>query len=313
MDRSNPAIFIRSMHRKSSASGLRVAAVGVASLAAALIAPAFGQAPPAAPPAAPADVLKVCADPNNMPLSDKSGAGYENKIADALARDLKRKVEYTYFPQGMGFVRQTLRARDDATQQFKCDLIIGVPKGYELAATTHSYMRSTYALIVPNRPEFRSLKTADDLLKLPKAKLQALRIGIFGRSPASDWLLRAGLIDRARLYPPQSGDPDEHPASIIERDLAAGSIDVAAVWGPVAGFLASRHTGDNGWIAVPFAADPQIHFEYEMAMGVRFGEKEWKDTLDNWITEHQGEIDKILNDYSVPLRKVAPPGSPPGT
>src|SRR5262245_60398230 len=310
MDRSNPGISTPSTR---SSRVLRVAAVGVASLTAALIAPAFGQAPPAAPPADSASVLRVCADPNNLPLSDKSGGGYENKIADALARDLKRHVEYTYFPQGMGFVRQTLRARDDATQQFKCDVIIGVPKGYELAATTHSYMRSTYALVVPDRAEFRSLKVADDLLKLPKSKLQTLRIGIFGRSPASDWLLRAGLIDRARLYPPQSGDPDEHPASIVERDLAAGDIDVAAVWGPVAGFLASRHKGKDGWIAVPFASDPQIHFEYEMAMGVRFGEKEWKDTLDQWISEHQGEIDRILTDYAVPMRKVAPPGSPPGT
>jgi quinoprotein dehydrogenase-associated probable ABC transporter substrate-binding protein len=292
---------------------LCVAAVGVASLTAASIAPAFGQAPPAAPLAGESTALKVCADPNNLPLSDKDGGGYENKIAEALARDLKRRVEYTYFPQGMGFVRQTLRARDDATQAFKCDVIIGVPKGYELAATTHSYMRSTYALVVPKKAEFASLKTADDLLKLPKDKLQKLRIGIFGRSPASDWLLRAGLIDRARLYPPQSGDPEEHPASIIERDLSAKEIDMAALWGPMAGFLASRHKDDQGWVAVPFATDPQIHFEYEMAMGVRFGEKEWKDTLDQWITDHQGEIDKILTDYSVPLRKVAPPGSPPGT
>ena len=315
MDRSNPGTSTHSARRRSSASSGRalcVAAVVLAT-AAALIAPAFGQAPPAAPPAAAAQALKVCADPNNLPLSDKSGAGYENKIAAALARDLKRHIEYTYFPQGMGFVRQTLRARDDATQAFKCDLIIGVPKGYELAATTHSYMRSTYALVLPRRAEFQSLKVADDLLKLPKSKLQTLRIGIFGRSPASDWLLRAGLIDRAKLYPPQSGDPEEHPASIVERDLAAGNIDVAAVWGPVAGFLAARHTGDKGWIAVPFGADPQIHFEYEIAMGVRFGEKEWKDTLDQWITDHQGEIDKILTDYSVPLRKVAPPGSPPSS
>src|SRR6476659_9475644 len=85
--------------------------------------------------------LKVCADPDNLPQSDRAGAGYENKIAEALARDLGRKLEYTYFPQRIGFVRQTLRAQDEATHEFKCDVIIGVPKGYELTLTTQPYMR----------------------------------------------------------------------------------------------------------------------------------------------------------------------------
>ena len=322
MAKSSRDISSRSMAPSKSQPprALHFAAAACALLTVALAAPTWSQTPAggasanaaAATPGPSSTLLKVCADPNNLPLSDQAGVGYENKIADALARDLKRHVEYTFFPQGMGFVRQTLRARDDATQQFKCDVIIGVPKGYDSAATTHSYMRSTYALVVPKRPEFASLKNADDLLKLPKERLQKLRIGLFGRSPATDWLLRAGLIDRAKLYPPQSGDPTEHPASIVERDLDAGNIDVAALWGPIAGFLASRHGGEKGWVAVPFANDPQIHFEYEMAMGVRFGEKEWKDTLDQWITAHQAEIDKILTDANVPLLKVAPPGSPPG-
>jgi quinoprotein dehydrogenase-associated probable ABC transporter substrate-binding protein len=293
---------------------MRLAAVLCSALTAAFIAPAFSETPaPAAGASAglSGEALKVCADPNNLPLSDKSGAGYENKLAEALAHDLQRRVEYTYFPQGMGFVRHTLRARDDVTQQFKCDLIIGVPKGYELASTTRSYMRSTYALVLPKRPEFRSLKSADELLKLPKEKLQMLRFGIFGRSPATDWLLRAGLIERAKLYPPQSGDPDEHPASIVERELAAGNVDAVAVWGPVAGFLVSRHSGDDGWLAVPFTSDPQIRFDFEIAMGVRFGENEWKDTLDKWIAGHQPQIEKILTDFNVPLLALPPPGSGP--
>ena len=91
-------------------------------------------------------VLRVCADPNNLPLSNERAEGYENRIAEALARDLGRSVEYFYFPQRMGFVRNTLRNKDERTQQFKCDVIIGVPKGYELTATTRPYMRSTYAL-----------------------------------------------------------------------------------------------------------------------------------------------------------------------
>ena len=119
--------------------------------------------------------LRVCADPDNLPLSNARGEGYENKIAEQLARDLGRQLQYTYFPQRMGFVRNTLRQKDAQTQQFKCDVIIGVPKGYELTATTRPYMRSTYALVYRHRPELENLDTADDLLKLPPESLRALR------------------------------------------------------------------------------------------------------------------------------------------
>jgi quinoprotein dehydrogenase-associated probable ABC transporter substrate-binding protein len=263
---------------------------------------AYGACLPAsAQDAAAATPLRVCADPDNMPQSDRNGAGYENKIAEQLARDLNRKLEYFYFPQRMGFVRNTLRARDDATQQFKCDLIVGVPKGYELTATTRPYMRSTYAIVAPARPEFKQLREGADLLKLPKAQQQKLRYGIFARSPASDWLLRNGLLERAVIYPVQSGDPKEHPANIIERDLAAGKIDLAIVWGPVAGFLTKGHEGEGEWLSVPFKPDPTIKFDYEISMGVRFGEKEWRDTVEKWIAAHGADIDRILADYRIPL------------
>jgi len=278
-------------------------------LAAAAPAPAATPAPAAAAPASTASadnppsssVLKVCADPNNLPQSDDSGAGYENKLAEALARDLGRKVEYTFFPQRQGFVRQTLRAQDDATRQFKCDVIMGVPKGYELTATTQPYMHSTYAVVMPARKELSAVKSAQDLLNLPPATLGKLRIGTFARSPATDWLLKNNLIDQARSYPAQSGDPGEHPASIIERDLAEGDIDIAIVWGPVAGFLASRPHPGPQWVSVPFKHDPTIQFDFEIAMGVRFGEKAWKDTLDAWIASHPDTIRQILASYSVPV------------
>jgi len=258
--------------------------------------------------------LKVCADPDSLPQSDRAGAGYENKIAEALARDLGRKLEYTWFPQRMGFVRQTLRSQDDVTHQFKCDVIIGVPKGYELTATTQPYMRSIYALVVPGKSEYRNLKSPDDLLSLPKGRLSKLRFGVFAQTPPTDWLLKHGLIDQARFYAAQSGDPTEHPANIIERDLAKGDIDVAMVWGPVAGFLADRHKGGDAWLSVPFRPDPTIQFDYEMSMGVRFGEKEWKDTLDNWIATHRDDIQTVLTTFRVPLlepSKVATPGDAP--
>src|ERR1700744_1201579 len=147
-----------------------------------------------------AGALGVCADPHSMPQSNDRGEGYENKIAEALAHDLGKKVEYTYFPQRMGFVRNTLRARDDQTQQFKCDVIIGVPKGYDVTATTQPYMHSIYALVIPPRARLKDLKTADDLLKLPPEKLHALRVGLFAQTPASDWVLKNGMIDHAVMY-----------------------------------------------------------------------------------------------------------------
>jgi quinoprotein dehydrogenase-associated probable ABC transporter substrate-binding protein len=250
--------------------------------------------------------LRVCADPHSMPQSNERGEGYENKIAAALARDLGKKISYTYFPQRMGFVRNTLRARDEQTQQFKCDLIIGVPKGYDLTATTKPYMHSIYALVLPARAEFKGVKGAEDLLKLPPAKLHSLRIGMFAQTPASDWVLKNGLIERAVMYPAQSGDPNETPDTIIEHDLAAGKIDLAVVWGPIAGFVVSRHTGEQGWAAVPFKPDPTIRFDYEISMGLRQGEKDWQNTLDEWIAGHRAEITQILTDYHIPLLEEPP-------
>ena len=246
-------------------------------------------------------VLRVCADPGNLPLSNSQGEGYENKIAQALARDLGRRVEFTFFPQRMGFVRNTLKQRDESTNQFKCDVIIGVPKGFELTATTRPYMHSTYALVFESREEFARLQSPDDVLALPPERLRTLRIGAFARSPGSDWLLLHGLIDHAVFYTPQSGDPAESPAHVIEQDLAAGKIDMAIMWGPMAGFLAGRHSQRPAWSALPFKADPTIRFDFEISMGVRFGEKEWKETLDQWIGAHEREVQSILASYRVPL------------
>lgn len=315
MERFSPAAWLSSKGNKTRAhrpvrrqtrrcagsSGVPVCLLSAlaALLALSAIRSAHAQEPPA--PAEADSVLRVCADADNLPQSNERGEGFENKIAQALARDLGRRVEYTFFPQRMGFVRNTLRARDPTSQQFKCDVIIGVPKGYELTATTQPYLHSTYALIYPAGAKLPRLDSPEALLKLSPKKRGALRFGVFARSPGADWLLRNGMVDQAAFYAQQSGDPHENPASIIERDLAAGKIDAAILWGPVAGFLVQRHSGSEEWVAVPFPPDPQIRFDYEISMGVRFGEQEWKDTLDGWIAAHRDEINGILKDYRIPL------------
>ena len=162
-------------------------------------------------------------------------------------------------------------------------------------------MRSTYALIFADRQEFARLQSPEDLLAIPTERLHALRIGVFGRSPGADWLLRHDLMDHAVFYTPQSGDPAESPAHVLEQDLLAGKIDMAIAWGPIAGFLATRHTQVPAWRALPFKPDSAIKFDYEISMGVRFGEKEWKDTLDQWINAHEREVQAILASYRVPL------------
>jgi len=274
-------------------------AVGVAIVACGVCAALVRAQQPA--PQAAGSALRVCADPNNLPQSDNRGAGYENKLAQALARDLGRKIEYTYFPQRMGFVRNTLRARDETTLQFKCDLIMGVPIGYELTDTTQPYMHSTYAMITSTHGGLARLKSPEDLLKLPEGQRQGVRIGLFAKTPASDWVLQNGLVDRAVFYPTQSGDPNETAEMIVERDLAQGKIDAAILWGPIAGFLVSRHQGQEQWIALPFKPDPRIRFDYEISMGLRNGESQWKQTLDSWISGHRDEITQILTTYHVPL------------
>lgn len=277
------------------------AAVAAAALAAAAV---CAQPTPTAQPGT--DALRVCADPNNMPQSNNRGEGYENQIAQALARDLGRKLEYTYFPQRLGFVRNTLRARDETTQQFKCDLIMGVPKGYELTATTQPYMHSTYAMVVSPRADLSRLASAQDVLKLPAATRKALRIGFFAQTPAADWALTHDLMTHAVLYPAQSGDPAETVASVVARDLAAGHIDAAILWGPIAGYLVSHPQGATGLRVLPFAPEPGIKLDYEISMGLRQGEKAWQEQLDAWINAHHDEIAQILGSYHVPLLPVTP-------
>jgi ABC-type amino acid transport substrate-binding protein len=197
-------------------------------------------------------------------------------------------------------VRNTLRMRDEKTNQWKCDVIMGVPTGYDLTATTQPYLHSTYALLLAPRAEFADIHTADDLVKLPPARLASLRIGVFSRSPGNDWLLKNALIERAAVYTHQNGDVDESPARTIERDMSAGEIDAAILWGPIAAMLATQHANLK-WRAVPFLPQPEIRFDYSISMGLRNGEPEWQKTLDGWIAGHGPQIAAILKSYRIPI------------
>jgi mxaJ protein len=260
---------------------------------------AAAPAPAAEPPGA-NKVLRVCADPNSLPQSNRAGEGYENRIAELIAKELGWKLEYAWFPQRMGFIRMTLKAKDQDADHYKCDLIIGVPVGFELAMTTPAYYRSTWAMVVPKGKGLDDLHTPDDLLKIDPAKLKALHFGLFARTPPTDWLLKNHLFDQAQAIPPQSGDPEAYPGEMVDKELAAGHIDAAFVWGPIAGYFAT-HSKAPGMLVVPFAPDPQVRYVYEIAMGVRFGEKDWRDRIAALIASKKKEIDAILLTYGVPL------------
>ncbi len=244
-------------------------------------------------------VLRVCEDPNNLPFSNRAGEGFENKIAELLARELGWTLEYTWFPQRMGFIRNTLRGRDPDSNRFKCDLVLGVPVGFELASTTKPYYRSTYALVYAKGKGLDSVTAPEGLLKLDPAKQKSLKLGVFGQSPPADWLLRHGLFDQVVSYQPQSGDPERYPGEIVEKDLVSGKVDIAFVWGPIAGYFAKNVTSAE-LAVVPFGPTPEIQFDFRIAMGVRFGEREWKDRIERLIETNRPRIQAILAAYGVP-------------
>lgn len=244
-------------------------------------------------------VLRVCADPNNMPLSNQRQEGYENKIAELLAKELGWRLEYAWFPQRMGFIRNTLRAKDPNSDGFKCDLVIGWATGAELAATTKPYLRSTFAMVYVKGKGLDSIAAPQDLLRLPPEQLAKLKLGAFAQSSPVDWLVRSGLTAQLVPYQTMSGDPANYPGEIVERDLVDGKIDAAFVWGPIAGYFGKKVTSAEV-VVVPFKPQPTYQFDYSISMGVRYGEKEWKDQIEKLIDANRSRIQDILASYNVP-------------
>ena len=243
--------------------------------------------------------LRVCQDPNNLPFSNVEGAGIENRIAEVFGKALGLPVQYYSFPQRLAFIRNTLRYKLPG-QDYPCDIVMGVPVGYDQVSATKPYYRSTYALVFPQGQGLDQVKSGDDFLKLDPARLGKLRIGIYDRSPASDWLKLHSLVERGVPYPIMNADPQQYPGEIIEKDLAAGKIDAAIVWGPIAGYFVQRVKSPRLTV-VPLKSEPGVRFDYEMAMGVRYGEREWKQKIEALIDSQQAAIQAILKDYGVPL------------
>jgi len=244
-------------------------------------------------------VLRVCQDPNNLPFSNLKGEGFENRIAQLFAEKLGWKLEYFSFPQRLGFIRNTLRFKLPG-ESYRCDLVMGVPAGYDQAAATRPYYRSTYALVYADGGKLKDVRTEQDFLALGNDKLKQLRIGLYDRSPASEWLAKHGLVEQGVPYRMLNADPNFSPGDILEKELVGRKVDVVIVWGPIAGFFAQRMSQPHLTV-VPLASEEGVRLDYDIAMGVRFGEPEWKATVDRLIAENQSGIEQILREYGVPL------------
>jgi quinoprotein dehydrogenase-associated probable ABC transporter substrate-binding protein len=232
-------------------------------------------------------VFRVCADPHNMPFSREDGAGFENKVAEFLANKLGKSVAYTWFPQSVGFIRNTLNAH-------RCDVIMGFPQGGELAQSTNPYYRTSYALI------FKADKGLDGVDSLTDPRLKGKRIGVVAGTPPATYLAVNGMLGNAKGYPLVIDTRVDSSAEAMIKDLLSGEIEAGLLWGPMAGYYAMK--ADTKINVVPLTKEtggPRL--VYRISMGVRAADQEWKRQLDRLIVENRAEITKVLLSFGVPL------------
>ena len=249
------------------------------------------------------EVFRVCADPNNLPFSNQAQGGFENRLADLLAADLGMPVAYTWFPQRMGFIRNTLKAREPTRDGYKCDVIMGVPHHYDRAITTAPYYRSTYALVYVKGRGLDDVKKVDDLLGFDDARKQELRIGVFERAPAAQLLAQYDYFDQMVPYQTMSGDPAAYPGELVEKELVAGKIDAAILWGPIAGYFA-KHAEDVEMVLIPLKSRPGIRFDFAISAGVRHGDGERREKIQGALDRNADAIKVLLEEYNVPLLPI---------
>lgn len=245
-------------------------------------------------PADTSTALRVCADPNNLPFSNRAEEGFENALARLVADEMGRRVRYTWRPQRRGFIRTTLRSR-------RCDVVMGVPSSFELAATTAPYYRSTYVFLYRADAGFRIATLDDDVLR-------DLRIGVhvvgddYASTPGAEALGRRGLVENLVGYSIFGDYGDAAPPSDLVDAVAEGQIDVAVAWGPLAGYFAERHPVDLEVVPVsPQIEPPFTLFVYDISMAVRRDDQTLLEELEGILERRRPEIRELLEDYGVPL------------
>jgi mxaJ protein len=244
--------------------------------------------------------LRVCADPNNLPYSDEAGEGFENRIVELIARDLGAHVDYTWWAQRRGAIRNTLNAGH-------CDVIPGMASSGGMTGTTDPYYRSTYVFVTRARSGLGNLHSLDD------PRLRTLRVGVQligddgANTPPAHALARRGIVDNVRGYMVY-GDYARHaPQADIVDAVAKGDIDVALTWGPTAGYFAAREQTPLRLVPVtPWLDGPQSPMVFDVSMGVRRDDRALRRALDRALARNHAAIQRILDDYHVPRVPTAP-------
>jgi quinoprotein dehydrogenase-associated probable ABC transporter substrate-binding protein len=238
--------------------------------------------------------LRVCSDPQNMPFSNQKLEGFENRIASLIAKELGTTVSYIWWGQRRGFIRNTMNA---TLQEGRCDVVIGVPEGYDLVSTTPPYYRSTYVFVYPKGKGI-AVKSLDDAI------LKKLKIGVhllgddYTNPPPVHELSKRGVVDNVvgfgTFY-----SADNPPSTIIDA-VATGKVDLAIVWGPIAGYYAARQRVPLELVPVP-SGKGDLPFAFNISMGVKKGNDALKARVEAVRRERSAEIAAILKEYGVPL------------
>jgi len=240
---------------------------------------------------APARTIRVCADPNNLPFSNQAQQGFENKLAALLASDRGARLEYDWWAQRRGFVRNTLGAQ-------ACDVVMGVPANFDPTLTTRPYYRSSY-VFVSRHERHLALQSLDD------PRLRTLRIGVqmigddFTNTPPAHALTNRGLVHNVVGYSVFGDYARPSPLSTIVDAVDRGDVDTAVVWGPAAGYFARDRALDLAPVT-PRADSPSLPFVFDIAMGVRRGDTALRDELNEFIGRRATDINRVLDEYNVP-------------
>lgn len=243
--------------------------------------------------AVPSRVLRVCADPNNLPFSNDRGEGIENKLAELVAHEMKATVSYEWWAQRRGFFRNTLKAG-------KCDAVMGVPSSFEMTLTTRPYYRSTYVFVTKRRSKLRVTSFDDPVLRTARIGVQLIGDD-YANAPPAHALTKRGIVQNVRGYTLYGDYRQPNPPARIVDAVAEGDVDIAVVWGPLAGYFATREPVPLRVVPVSPQIDlPFVPMVFDISVGTRRDDHALRDEIDAILERRRAGVDSLLARFGVP-------------